>query len=403
MHRLPTLLLAALTWMVTRLALVWFALRQHEQWGDVEYYLKGLRLEFSGARALVEYPDATVIPLRIIGWLTEGLGAFTAGLIIFCLLMDAALSWWLALQPSSRGFHFWILFGLFIGPLMISRLDLLPGVLVAGSAVWIGRNPQVAAVFLGVATAAKLWPLALATGLVGSWRSRGTWIRLIWWAGTIMLLTLLTALTSGWWRVFSPLQYQTDRGLHSETLLATPFIWLAAFNDQWNIDYAASKSFEVFGTGVGVALLVSTVATLGVAVCGLVVTARRFFITGGQDPRATRAYWLALVLLIVVSAKVFSPQYLLWFGPLIAVMIALDGDGSRQLRLIGWLMVIAAALTSWFFPLLFDYFIEDTPSLLPVTVLTARNILMLIVTVLACRWAVVALVAEKNPAQNADR
>lgn len=413
MPRIPLLLSAAIAWVITRAAMVWFSLAQHEQWGDVKYYLDGLHLESAGQRALGEYPDATVIPLRFIGWFTDDLEAFTTGVIVFCLLMDAALSWWLACQPRWQGFIFWILFGMFIGPVMIARLDLLPGVLVAGAAVWIGRSPRVAAVLLGLATAVKLWPLALATGLVGSWRSRCTWTRLAWWAATVAAITLLTTITSGWWRVLSPLQYQTDRGLQSETLFATPFIWLAAFNENWDIEYSASKSFEVLGTGVGFALIVSTVATAGVAAFGLVVTARRFFITGGQDPVATRAYWLALVLLIVVTAKVFSPQYLLWFGPLIAVMIALDGGASRHLRVIGWLMVIAAGFTSWFFPLLFDYFIEDTPSLLSVAVLTARNILMLAVTVLACRWAVVALATEKNPgndpaarhssAHNADR
>lgn len=203
---------------------------------------------------------------------------------------------------------------------------------------------------------------------------------------------MLTLVTSGWWRVVSPLQYQVDRGLQSETLLATPFIWLAAFDAGWSVTYASSKSFEVFGTGVGAALIMSGVASLGVALTALVVTAHRFFRTGEPSPIATRAYWLALVLLIVVTSKVFSPQYLLWFGPLIAVMIALDG--GRLMRAIGVLMVIAAGLTSWFFPLLFDYFIEEPPSLLSVVVLTLRNLLMLVVTVLACRWAWVCLVTE---------
>lgn len=408
MSRRASLLLTTVSWVLTRLLMVWFSLRQHEQWGDVRYYLEGVEKESVGGRALVEYPDATVIPLRMIGWLTEGLDSFTLGVIAFCLLLDAALSGWLARRCAGEdhrrdawwGFSFWILFGMFIGPVMIARLDLLPGVLVAGAAVWIGKNSRIAAVFLGVATAVKLWPLALATGLVGPWRNRGTWARLAWWAGAILILAVLTLVTSGWWRVVSPLQYQVDRGLQSETLLATPFIWLAAFDARWSVTYASSKSFEVFGTGVGAALIVSSVASLGVALAALVVTARRFFGTGEPRPVATRAYWLALVLLIVVTSKVFSPQYLLWFGPLIAVMITLDG--GRLTRAIGVLMVVTAGLTSWFFPLLFDSFIEAPPSLLSVVVLTLRNLLMLVVTVLACRWAWVCLVAEHRAESAGD-
>lgn len=400
MSRRASLLLTAVSWVMTRLVMVWFSLRQHEQWGDVRYYLEGVEKEAAGERALVEYPDATVIPLRVIGWLTEGLDSFTLGVIVFCLLLDAGLSAWLARQCTGEdnrrdawwGFFFWILFGMLIGPVMIARLDLLPGVLVAGAALWIGKNPRIATTFLGVATAVKLWPLALATGLVGPWRSRHTWVRLAWWAGAILVLAVLTMITSGWWRVLSPLQYQVDRGLQSETLLATPFIWLAAVDTGWNVAYASSKSFEVFGPGVGAALIMSTIASVGVALVGLVMTARRFLGSGEPSPVATRAYWLALVLLVVVTSKVFSPQYLLWFGPLIAVIITLDG--GRPMRVIGVLMVVAAGLTSWFFPLLFDYFIGTPPSVLPVTVLTLRNLLMLVVTVLACRWAWVCLIAE---------
>ncbi|NMB23818.1 MAG: hypothetical protein GX983_10765, partial [Corynebacterium sp.] len=100
------------------------------------------------------------------------------------------------------------------------------------------------------------------------------------------------------------------------------------------------------------------------------------------------------------TSKVFSPQYLLWFGPLIAVMITLDG--GRLTRAIGVLMVVTAGLTSWFFPLLFDSFIEAPPSLLSVVVLTLRNLLMLVVTVLACRWAWVCLVAEHRAESAGD-
>ena len=77
-------------------------------------------------------------------------------------------------------------------------------------------------------------------------------------------------------------------------------------------------------------------------------------------------------------------------------------DGGRLTRAIGVLMVVTAGLTSWFFPLLFDSFIEAPPSLLSVVVLTLRNLLMLVVTVLACRWAWVCLVAEHRAESAGD-
>lgn len=67
MSRCASLLLTTVSWVATRLIMVWFSLRQHKQWGDVRYYLEGVEKESVGGRALVEYPDATVIPLRMIG------------------------------------------------------------------------------------------------------------------------------------------------------------------------------------------------------------------------------------------------------------------------------------------------------------------------------------------------
>lgn len=394
MSRSSQLFVAFGAWLLSRLLLVLFAQSSHAHWGDVNYYFHGLRSEELGQRALEEYPDATVIPLRIIDALTTDIGSFTWGVIIFALLLDAVISTWLARNGHWRGLAFWLITGLLLGPLMVSRMDLLPGMLVAGAAVWITRNSRMAAVFLGIATSAKLWPLALATGLVGHWRYRGTWVRLGHWALTIIAIAVFTVFTSGWWRVLSPLQYQTDRGLQSEALLATPFIWLAYLSDHWDISLAPSKSFEVLGPGVDTVVSLSTALSLGVALFGAAVTARRFLRAGRLSPRATRAYWLALILLIVVTSKVFSPQYLLWFLPLLAVMIAVDAADSRELRLIAWLMIPTATLTTAFFPFLFGGFIAPDPSLISVVCLSIRNILMLVIVVLACRWAWITLRAE---------
>ena len=79
-------LLATGSWVATRLVMVWFSLRQHEQWGDVHYYLDGVEKEALGGRALVEYPDATVIPLRVIGVLMVIAAGLTSW--FFPLLFD---------------------------------------------------------------------------------------------------------------------------------------------------------------------------------------------------------------------------------------------------------------------------------------------------------------------------
>ncbi|WP_080796503.1 hypothetical protein [Corynebacterium pacaense] len=330
---------------------------------------------------------------------------FIIGTALFCLILDGALSLWLFRRGTAPAFAFWLVFGMALAPMVVTRLDLIPGVLVAAAAIWLATRPRLSAAILGVATMAKLWPLALVTGLVGRWNSRGTWARLLSWAGAIMALTALTTLTTGWWRVLSPFQYQHDRGLQSESVLATPLIWAAHFSDHWDIRLAASKSFEVFGTGVVFALGVSTVLSVLTALFALLVTVSRFFGSRAYSPAATRAYWLSLALLIVVTAKVFSPQYLLWIAPLVAVLLALDG--GRHLKIISGLLLLAALLSTVVFPLFFDDFTgEHTglgPTLLTTVALTLRNIIMIAITVISCDWTRRTLRAEFSADRGAPR
>lgn len=383
---------AVTAWWVTRVALLLYAVHQPVPRGDVDYYFRGLAAEAAGERALTEYPDASVIPLRFLHFLVgEDKQAFAVALLLFILSLDALFSYGLARRRAWWAFGFWLLFGLALAPIFTRRLDILPGLAVAAAALWLGRSPRAASALLAVATALKLWPLALASGLVGHVRSAGTWIRLAWFGGTIIALSLLSALTQGWWRVLSPLTYQDERGLQSETIAATPFLWLRAFNpDRWSIHYAESQSYEVFGPGVSIGLLASTIMVGATALLLIGITLWRFFFTGGNDPTATRAFWLLTVLLILVSAKVFSPQYLLWVGPLLAVMLALDS--SRALRWCAAFLLDAAGLTCLVYPVFFEGFLASHLSV--VIIASLRNILIVAATVSAAWWAARALRAE---------
>lgn len=369
-------LTARACWLLSRLALILLALRLPGTRGDVVYY-------FHNLHDLHEYPAVSVWPLKILATLTDS--AHVYGLLFagFCLLLDALFCLWLARSRAWYAFGFWLLFTVSISPLMVTRMDLMPGLLVAAAGIAIGRSSRVSAALLGVATAVKLWPLALITGIVGGWRERATWVRAAWFLGALAVLADIIWLTEGIARIVSPLKYQSDRGLQSEAIVATPFMWLAHLDPgRWDVRYAASKSFEVFGAGVGGAMLLSGALSLLVGAVAAVVAIRHLLRRGVPSAEWTRAAWLALTLAIIVTAKVNSSQYLLWAAPLIAVMTALDG-GKRN-RLLCWLMVAAGALTTVYYPWLFGEFIANQPSIRILAVLTLRNLLVVAMLVVAC-------------------
>ena len=106
------------------------------------------------------------------------------------------------------------------------------------------------------------------------------------------------------------------------------------------------------------------------------------------------------------DSKVFSPQYVVWFGPVLAVMIAklpaaapseqgTSAPLSRSMvfgkhEVLGYLpglSVLAAALTMVVFPFTYNLLFEG-PHWFAALVLTARNILMVVITFLTLRLAI---------------
>lgn len=377
---------SAVGWWVTRMALLLFAAHQRGPAPEVKYYYKGVTGQGS---ALREYPDLGVVPLRVLHLLTgDDRVHFTVAFAALILLCDAALTWYLARRHAWWAVWFWLLSGLALAPIYTRRLDLMAGLLVAWAAALLTRRGPASAILTACATAVKLWPAALLAGLVGHWRASGTWMRLGWAGLTLVATVALTTVTQGWDRVTSPLDYQVDRGLQTESVAATPFLWAHwAAPQRWKIDYAASKSFEVFGPHVSVGLAATTVLSIAVAAVILGVALRAFLRTGALTPTATRALWLVSIAGILVSSKVFSPQYLMWVTPLLAVMLALDG---RPRSLIGGACAVtlaACVLTTAVYPLTFNGFISSTnPSAVSYLYATGRNLLIVALLVIAGMW-----------------
>ena len=91
-----------------------------------------------------------------------------------------------------------------------------------------------------------------------------------------------------------------------------------------------------------------------------------------------------MLLVVICTGKVFSPQYLLWVIPFVAYI----GECNRK-WLISWVSI--GALTTWIFPYIYDATrvflrVPDVPTFHPVVL--ARNVLLVaFVIALLCYYA----------------
>lgn len=398
-------------WVIARLCLIYLLKIDHSPRGDVAYYFAGRYGD--DPTKMTEYPHAGTWPTVILGWLTgENITTFYIGFTIMTLLVDAAfLALLLRHHPAHpRAFWaawFWVLFGTAAGHTFVWRLDIFPAAAVAGAAALLATRPLIASALLGFATTMKLWPGVLAAGLVGRFNSSATWQRLLAFFCTIVAVCAVTIATSGTERLLSPLDYQGVRGLQLESIPAT-FLLLQAHRNpgRWNLGYAASKSFEISGPGVDTAMRWGTIAIIVMLVLAVSWALYRLC-AGGWTTRTTMAFFTVMVLLLIATNKVFSPQYIVWLGPLLAVVIRQRlPHGFASLRsfqaLIAGCAIIAAGLGTLVYPFNYDYIWNHVgENMFAVYLLVARNILIVAMAVTGLIWfgVEVALAAKIERAE----
>lgn len=363
--------------------------------GDVQYYFRGMTGR--DATAMDEYPEVGTWPTRLVSLLTDDEGAFVAGFIALSLIVSAVFTYCLLRwdrDPGHRAAWFWVAFAAVSGPIFLTRLDIFPGMLVAATAALLLSDSPArsrwAPVLLAVATMMKLWPGVLAAGLVGGWRRAGTWARIAWFVGGLVVLALIVLAIGGTDRLTSPLTYQTDRGLQVESILATPLLLAYAITgdtERWHVQLAASKSWEISGTGAQTLQTVSTVGTALVVLAALAWAVARL-LRDDWTPLRSLAFFLAAVMGIIVTNKVFSPQYLVWLAP--AVAVALIVSRRRIVSTIAWQTVLAAFCTLLVYPGTYGLAVDNPSNLGGALVFTVRNLVVLVLAVSCLRWCVTA-------------
>ncbi|MBP0453903.1 DUF2029 domain-containing protein [Kitasatospora sp. RG8] len=256
----------------------------------------------SGDLQFLEYPVLTGLFMQVAAWLTPGGGtqqsqeqwfwAINAGLLMACAVVAVvAVSRTHRRRPWDA-----LLFALAPGLLLNSTVnwDLLAVALAAVAlAWWAGSRPLWAGVFIGLATAAKLYPLLLLGPLVMlCWRA-GKWRE---------CRALLGGAVGAWLLVNLPIMLANWQGWST----------FYVFSKHRKEDYGSFWLILMQTRGVGLANLDLVIGVLMVLGClGIGWLA----LSAPRRPRVTQLAFLVVAAFVLVN-KVYSPQYVLWLIPL---------------------------------------------------------------------------------------
>ncbi|WP_157099487.1 glycosyltransferase family 87 protein [Microbispora sp. ATCC PTA-5024] len=381
-HRPPWLVL--LVWALTRAAL-FLAATQVVPVGhtgsfenDVELYREWsgvlLRGEFPAGDDKWQYPPFAALPMLAPHLLPFGYRIGFYLLAVVCDLAILVLLWRFSLREGAgrTGLWAWTVGAALLGPLLISRYDLMV-TLVAVLALTVSADPAVRGSLIGIGLIVKVWPVALLTGL-------RRWRELLTAGGSAVAVAVVGCVVAALAmpHALDFLTAQQDRGLQIESLAATPFAFARAVGWWDGFTTYQHGAMEAVGAGVGTAETVSLVATPAALALMAVWWLR-------AAPSALSYYDAALttVLLLVLTSRVLSPQYLIWVLGVAAVALSVrrDRPGPGQ-RPAAWLVLVSCLLTGVMYPWMEeDYSWKgDLPGTL---VLVARNLVLLAATVVS--------------------
>ena len=382
-----------LSWLTSRaLTLALMATIETSTTGDVQYYARSLAALFSGGsirEVLQEYP-LPVLVIMLPQYLLGGLNpvAFAVLFGTSMLTVDALFTWslWRACRRRrAEALTFWLWFVPAIGPMAYFRFDLVPAMLAGGAVLAAVRRPAWSGALTAIGAGLKLWPaLMLPTFLLRRVDRRRV---LVGFTLTGAAILGIAVALGGVRRVLSPLHWQSDRGLQIESVSATPLMIARAFqpNHVWSVKVSQYKAWEIFGWGVQPVIVFTTIATAGgLALLGWLWKRARLLPVVSAEVLGW--LFLATSVIVTVTNKTLSPQYILWLGgPLAALMARSPGDRSVQRA--GKLLLVICVLTQSVYPLTYASLESGHgwEHFLSTGLLTTRNVLLVVLAGQACR------------------
>jgi hypothetical protein len=292
-----------------------------------------------------QYPPgaAFVLLLPELGWANYGhsfvatmLGFDLAGLVLIATLARR--------EGSDAGVWVWLLAMPMLRTLPVLRFDLVPAVIAIAALLVIHRKPNWFGALAGLGAAVKVWPIVV---LFGEWDRR----RLFYACAAALVAIAYVFVVSAFAFDGDQLSFLTEqngRGLQVEAVASLP----------WHVDHFVSGepppnalrfgAWEIVSNSADVVadlLKWASLAALAAAAAWWLARARA--IRDGREDLAgavvSRDFIFAIVLLLVVTSRVLSPQYMVWLLGLAAVVLT-----ARSSHLVrpAWIVVGAAILST---------------------------------------------------------
>jgi uncharacterized membrane protein len=319
-----------------------------EPFGDVHYYATLAMRTFAGAipyRSLfLEYPPGSIpafLAPNLVGadhyqalFRIEMLASASVAIFAGVLCLAGAD------VPRRRLWSAVVLIGLMplaFGPILLNWFDFWPvSLMLVALLLALSRRPGAAASLLGLATAAKVFPIALLplVLLIGGRDNlrRG----LAWFCGTLFAVSLPFAVLGPGGLRFS-FVVQSKRGLEFESLAGS--LLIAARHANTALRPPGSR--EVIDSLAGPLATVSTIVQAAAVLLVVLITVR-----GTRSVESILLAATATVAALVAFGRVLSPQYLLWLIPLVPLVSTLASA----------LLACAAVMTQlWVFALFQAY------------------------------------------------
>ncbi len=255
---------------------------------------------------------------------------------------------------------------------VVARFDLIPAALTLFAVLCAAHKRwNWAFALLALATLSKFYPatllvpflLALQQGTQGKWYAWRRWLPMGVFVGVCVLVIGVSLLLSvvG---TLAPLGYFGNRPVQIESLSAS-ILWVCSLLGKTSLTYA-----HTFGS-LNVLSSLSSSVTFLITVLLVIGPLYTWWLQWrGRIDLAMAC--LLTVLIVMVTGKVFSPQYLIWVIPLAAYV-----GQSKRWWLLFWTLV--GLLTSWVYPYIYHmaHILQVPYTLLFYPVTAVRNFLLL--------------------------
>jgi hypothetical protein len=320
-------------------------IHQMQLWGFPGFLVKLVESQSSTSplHALPhEYPLLAIIPFTLVAFVSTKWYFVAFAMMMACV---AGAVYFLLKRHKSTGAALAFAFYLVIGSwaTALARFDLIPAALTIGTVILAERAKwRWAFALLALATLLKFYALVLILPIFiaqqrqfggSKWYARRRWDGITMFVFVCMVVTAFSLVLSvdG---TLGPLSYFSYRPIQVESFPAG-VLWIASF-----IGYSLGFDYS-FGSG-NVLSPVSSQVSLAFTLCFILGLLAIYWLQ--WRGRLSLALTCLLTLLVViVTGKVFSPQYLIWVTPFVAYV-----GKSNWKWLVSWGSV--GLLTTFIYP-----------------------------------------------------